>query len=349
MAEAILRLEEVSSINEICGHGVSKSVETRSVQASLVSKFGEPVTQSSGGQTPAMVQIPGEEPFAESGRPRRTLTPGRFARPPEFNRRPPQCEPAHLSGLCWSDLLRRCRPLDGEHPAVQVAETQSHQLPPSRTGVGGQADQKSHLLHLVQCAQRTRRSVESNRCLLGEFFGSLDERSNIGQRHVHAGARSGRPAHVTDRIALEDRFGLGPPESRSKNPKPPRHDGYSGARLLPPGHRFTDDLRPKGRHPPLRNGICGQRLDIGAGGIPRRWSPVVVGRQPPFEQIAHREERRSAPYLTVRSEVSSELRPTLFGLLWCPVIPKRTLHGPAGYGVDADGDADLKDSRAAFA
>jgi hypothetical protein len=75
----------------------------------------------------------------------------------------------------------------------------------------------------------------------------------------------------------------------------------------------------------------------------------VVGRQSPFEQIAHREERRSAPERSVCSEVSGELRPTLFRLLLVPVVPKRTLHGPAGYGVDADGDADLKDTGAPFA
>ena len=180
MAETILRLEEVSSTNEICGHGVSKSVETHSVQASLVSKFGEPVTQPSGSQTPAMVQIPGEEPLSESRRARRTLPPGHFAGPPKFDRRPPQREPAHLSSLGWSDLFRRCRPLDCEHPAVQVAETQGHQFTSSRTGVGGQADQESYLLGLVQCTQRTRRSVESSRGLLGALFGSLDEKGNIG-------------------------------------------------------------------------------------------------------------------------------------------------------------------------
>jgi hypothetical protein len=47
--------------------------------------------------------------------------------------------------------------------------------------------------------------------------------------------------------------------------------------------------------------------------------------------------------------VSGELRPTLFGRFLGPVVPKRTLHGPAGDGVDADGDTDLKDTGAPFA
>ena len=74
-----------------------------------------------------------------------------------------------------------------------------------------------------------------------------------------------------------------------------------------------------------------------------------MGRQPPFEQVADREERRSAPGSPVSSKLSGELRPTLFGPLLRPVGPKRTLHGPARYRVDADGDADLKDSGAALA
>ena len=159
MAESILRLEEVSSTNEIGGHGVAKSVEARSLQAGLVSKFGEPMTQPSGGQTPAMVQVPGEEPLSEFGR-ARALAPGHFTGPPEFDRRPPQREPAYLSGLGRSDLFRRCRPFDREHPAVKVPEAQGHQLPPSRTRIRGQADQESHLLRFVQCAQRTCRPVE---------------------------------------------------------------------------------------------------------------------------------------------------------------------------------------------
>jgi hypothetical protein len=54
-----------------------------------------------------------------------------------------------------------------------------------------------------------------------------------------------------------------------------------------------------------------------------------MGRQPKFEQIAHREQGRSAPDRSVSSKVIGELRPQLFGPALCPVVPKRTLHGPA--------------------
>jgi hypothetical protein len=54
-----------------------------------------------------------------------------------------------------------------------------------------------------------------------------------------------------------------------------------------------------------------------------------MGRQPPFEQIAHREERRSAPECPVLGELRGELTAALFGPLLCPVVPKRTLHGTA--------------------
>jgi hypothetical protein len=242
-----------------------------------------------------MVQTPGEEPIPESRRVQRSLTPGRFTGSPKLDRGPPQREATYLSGFGGVDLFCRCSPLNGEHPTLQVAETKGHQLPSPRTGVGCQAHQESHLLRLVQRLKRAQSPVERAHGLFGDRLGRLDQCGDIEDRHVHSSARSRRPAQSTDRIALEDRFGLGPPESRSENPKPPRHDGYSGTRLLPPGHRFTDGLRPKRRDPPLRNGVGGQRLDVGAGGTPRRWSPVVMGRQPPLEQIAHREDRRSAP------------------------------------------------------
>jgi len=78
---------------------------------------------------------------------------------------------------------------------------------------------------------------------------------------------------------------------------------------------------------------------------------VVASRDGPpatVRQIAHREERRSAPGTPVCSKLSGEFTPTLFGPLLRSVVPKRALHGPARYRVDTDGDADLKDSGAAL-
>jgi len=66
MTESLLRLEEVSPPNQIGGDGRSKPVEVDALQASVVPKFGEPVAESTGGQAPIMVQVPGKQPVTET-------------------------------------------------------------------------------------------------------------------------------------------------------------------------------------------------------------------------------------------------------------------------------------------
>jgi hypothetical protein len=85
MTEAILRLQQVASTNEICSHCVSKPVEAGTRHVSFVPELGEPVTHSAGRQPPTMVKIPREQPLTEFGRADGSLTPSRFAGRPKLD------------------------------------------------------------------------------------------------------------------------------------------------------------------------------------------------------------------------------------------------------------------------
>jgi len=82
MSDASLSLEEVSPANQIGGHGMSKPVETDTVRANFISKFGEPVAESTGGKAPIMVQVPGDQPVTETPLAGRSSPPSRFTGPP---------------------------------------------------------------------------------------------------------------------------------------------------------------------------------------------------------------------------------------------------------------------------
>ncbi len=105
MPQPLLRLEEVSPANQIGGDGMSQPVETDALQTSLVPKFREPVAESAGGQAPAMVQVPGEQPFTEFVLAGESSPPGRFADPPQLDCRSSQRQPAHLPGFGGANLF----------------------------------------------------------------------------------------------------------------------------------------------------------------------------------------------------------------------------------------------------
>ena len=105
MSEPLLCLEEVSAANQISGDGMSKPVETDALEASFISKFREPVAESAGGKAPAMVQVPGEQPFTKFVLAGGSSSPGRLTDPPQLDRRSSQCQPAHLPGLGRANLF----------------------------------------------------------------------------------------------------------------------------------------------------------------------------------------------------------------------------------------------------
>ncbi len=111
-------------------------------------------------------------------------------------------------------------------------------------------------------------------------------------------------------------------QGRTEHPKPTRHDGHPGARLLPPRHGLADDLGPQGRHPSVRKDIRVQRLDVGPGRAPGRRPPVVVGGHPPLQQLANRQERYGTTDRPVLGELGGEFTPARFGVLECSVEPE---------------------------
>jgi hypothetical protein len=105
MPEPLLCLEEDSPANQVGGDGMSKTVKADALEASFIPKFGEPVAESAGGEAPAMVQVPGEQPFTKFVLAGGSSSPGRLANPPQLNRRSSQCQPAHLPGFGGANLF----------------------------------------------------------------------------------------------------------------------------------------------------------------------------------------------------------------------------------------------------
>ena len=75
----------------------------------------------------------------------------------------------------------------------------------------------------------------------------------------------------------------------------------------------------------------------------------MLGGQPPLEEITDGQERCGPSDRPVFRKLSRQLAPTLLRTGRYAMEPERALHRPAGHRVDTDGDADLKDSGAAFA
>ena len=149
MTEPVLGPEELAPADQEGGHRMPQPVETDPDQVGLRAQLGEPVTHGVGGEAPLVVDIPREHLHAK-GSTLCSSTPGSFAGPPQFDSGPTEGKPADPFGLGRTDLFPGDPPLDGEHPAVQIAELERRHFTPASPRVCRQPRQQSDLFGLVE-------------------------------------------------------------------------------------------------------------------------------------------------------------------------------------------------------
>ena len=104
--------------------------------------------------------------------------------------------------------------------------------------------------------------------------------------------------------------------------------------------RTTSGRRVATRRPAMGSALSALTFDRTP--TPGRRSPVVLGSQPPLEQLADGQERRGPPDGPVLGELGGQLTATLLGVLERSVEPEGALDGSAGDRVDTHRDPDLE-------
>jgi len=150
MPVAPLSPQQLTSSDEECGHAVAQSVLRRPWDLGGAGQLGEPVPESARREPDVVGGLGGEQAGAEGGAVGKPPHPVLGARSPQLRRLPSDGEPPGPTGLGGPQHVGRHTPFDGEHPPLEVVETQGDQLASPRPRVRCEAGQQADLFGLVQ-------------------------------------------------------------------------------------------------------------------------------------------------------------------------------------------------------
>ena len=205
----------------------------------------------------------------------------------------------------------------------------------------------------VSAASRTISRSSSHRCRwavalrppvsLATASSSADSAKDLAVGEGPSGGCPAGPAHRVQRVAVDEPFRVGPSERGPQHPESTGDHRVRGAAIAPPlqgcadigGHQLLD--------PPGTQGVGPQEPRHGAVPDQRGWLPGVVGLDPHAEELSEGEHgswRGGAGGPVLGPQPGQHI----LGVLPGAVQGERSLPGPMGEGVDADGDADLEDS-----
>lgn len=145
VAEACLGFQQVPCGDEPCADAVAEAVQGGVGHAGSVSESFEPVGEQVGAGVGQAAVIGSEDPvpydFLGSG----SAFPGSEVSVDHGGRGGADGQAPVSAGLGRAEDLERQVPLDGEHSAVEVAETDDGELTAAGAGVGGEPDEEKGL------------------------------------------------------------------------------------------------------------------------------------------------------------------------------------------------------------